>query len=145
MIRRILIGGLAAVGAITLLLGSAAAAFEYSFVGGSDYKVEESVMSPDSAYLATEYTVMGGGAAGWCSNIISVNSSSHPFSLSEEKSGSPHEVFSANCGAKVKVRWLSGCRLRIEVSKEYEYAGLDLFMGSHDASRIVQVEYALVP
>ena len=136
--KRFVTLALAAVGAITIFVGAVFAIMG----GGSDYKIERTVPSPDGSRVATLYTGMGGGAAGWCSQVISVNTGSDPFSLETEKKSGSHQVFRANCTAKVAFRWLSDSVLHIEFSEADQGGGLSIYMKPTDHSGQVRVEYA---
>ena len=136
--KRVVTLALAVIGAITILVGAVFAIMG----GGSDYKIERSLPSPDGSRIATLYTGMGGGAAGWCSQVISVNTGSDPFSLETEKKSGAYQVFRANCTAKVAFRWLSDSVLHIEFSAADQGDSLSLYMRPTDQSGQVTVKYA---
>lgn len=70
----------------------------------SDWKVISTLRSPNGDYAATMYTVMGGGAAGWCEQRVELNSKKDPFNLERTKQGAAY-CFSASCGNKVEMVW----------------------------------------
>jgi hypothetical protein len=145
--KKLLILALAAIGAATILGGVAFFVFGPGFLyfgmaGGSDYKIEKTVPSPSGAYVATLYTGMGGGAAGWCSQVISINTVSEPFSLEVEKNSGQYQVFRASCSAKVTFQWLSNSALQIGFAGT-DQGGLSLYLKPMDYSGQVTVEYSL--
>ncbi|HVV73422.1 MAG TPA: hypothetical protein VHI52_18260 [Verrucomicrobiae bacterium] len=70
----------------------------------SDWKVVNTIASPNGDYVATIYTVMGGGAAGWCEQRVEVNSKTNAFDLNRAKKGADY-CFSADCGSRVEMVW----------------------------------------
>ncbi len=75
--------------------------------GGKDsnsWRVVKTVTAPNGEYVATIYTVMGGGAAGWCSQRMEINATNNPFSIERAKHGSEY-CFSANCGSEIELLW----------------------------------------
>jgi hypothetical protein len=140
--KRLLISALATVGALVVLLVAGVVVFVWVFDGGSDYEVKSSVASPDGGHTATLYQGMGGGAAGWCSQVIAVNTPNAPFSLEHEKDSGDFQVFRANCSADIQVRWLSNSLLHIEFFESEPGDGLSVYMQQSDDSGQVKLEYS---
>ncbi len=143
--KKFVISILAAVGAIAIVVAVAAAVFVLGFDGGSDYKLERSMASPAGRYKATVYTVMGGGAAGWCSQVVAVSPAAEPFSIEAEKTSGSNQVFRANCSAKLEAEWLSETALLIKFAPGGDTGGLSLYMAQTDKSGAVRIEYSLAP
>jgi hypothetical protein len=70
----------------------------------NSWKVIRTVTAPNGEYVATIYTVMGGGAAGWCSQRLEIHATNNPFSIERAKQGSEY-CFSASCGSEIEVLW----------------------------------------
>jgi hypothetical protein len=143
--KKFVINTLAAVGAIAIVVAVTAAVFVLGFDGGSDYKLERSMASPAGRYKATVYTVMGGGAAGWCSQVVAVNTAAEPFSIEVERTPRSSQVFRANCSAQLEVEWLSETELLIKFAPGGDSGWLSLSMAQTDKSGAVRIEYALAP
>lgn len=73
----------------------------------SDTTISETLVSPNGEQVATTYVNMGGGAAGWCSIGVAIRNKREPFSENTDN------VFAANCGTKVNLKWESNNNLRI--------------------------------
>ena len=71
-----------------------------------DWRVTKAVTAPSGEYVATIYTVSGGGAAGWCEQRMEINATNNPFSMERAKSGSEY-CFSASCRSEIEVLWES--------------------------------------
>ena len=122
------------IGAFFLAIFLLNLALEDAFAGneGSTTTVIATTPSPDQKHIATVYSNMGGGAAGWCSMKVNVRKSEEQFS-------SPGDVFSASCGTEVQAQWESNETLRIL------YSSHDDIVSSHQerlsADKIVRVLY----
>jgi hypothetical protein len=73
-------------------------------MGPGDYKIVETFPSPNGRHRAILWTGMGGGAAGWCSQRISIKRMDAPFDLQLEKKVGTY-VFSASCSSEISVEW----------------------------------------
>src|SRR6186713_683087 len=93
---------------VAVMLGAAIwGCRNFSFgLGGSEYKVVETISSPAGNHVATKWTSMGGGAAGWCSQRVSINRGYDLFDLEKEKEAGRY-VFSSSCSSKVTLEWRS--------------------------------------
>jgi hypothetical protein len=78
----------------------------------SNWKIDNIVKSPDDGYVATIYTISGGGAAGWCEQRIEINSKDKPFDM--EKTKGADFCFSADCGKVLQVKWESTNSIQIK-------------------------------
>jgi hypothetical protein len=127
---------------MTTFVGAIVAIVFFFWGRGTDYTVEMTVPSPDGSRVATLYTGKGGGAAGWCSQVISVNTDMDPFSIEREEKSTLYQVFRSDCEAKVAFRWLSTSSLHIEFSKGEQTGGASVYMSPSDNSGRVKVEYS---
>jgi len=80
-----------------------------------DYRVKATFPSPSDGHYATLWEGMGGGAAGWCYQRISVNRNYNKFDLEKEKEISGY-IFSVSCSSKVTTTWTSETDLHISYS-----------------------------
>lgn len=88
---------------------------------------------------------MGGGAAGWCSQVISMNSPSHPFSLKTEKQSLTFQVFRADCGTTVHAKWVNASQLQIAFYPRGDSDNVDVYMKQHDNSGAISIHYVFGP
>lgn len=91
---------LAIVGILSLVVACIALVFFYVVSDENSYEIEKQVVSPENGYVASLYVSMGGGAAGWCSQAIAINSSEEKFDLDVEKTNGNFKVFTASCGSR---------------------------------------------
>lgn len=135
---RILVNIFAVFGVIALIVLAAWAGMIFFVDSGSDIKVEQSLPSPDQKNIATLYTGMGGGAAGWCSMYVAINSSSTPFSPSVENSSPKDRVYMGSCSIKPKLNWVSPTVLQITlpdfINKEWSSASVK---GTNESGSVV--------
>lgn len=111
------LGGMASVfaviGLFILFIVAAAALFENTMT--SDNKSHITVLaeneSPNKKHIATVYSSMGGGAAGYCDAEVTVRNS-------EEEFDDNKFVFSSHCGTKIKTEWENNERLHISYSSD---------------------------
>lgn len=119
MNRHIIFG----VSTFLLMVGIACFAVYSSFSDFSDkndkgdYKIVKTLESPDGNHTATLWDGMGGGAAGWCYQRVSIDTKENPFDLKreEEKGG---YIFSTNCGSKISVNWENSNQLHISYTNQ---------------------------
>ncbi len=71
-----------------------------------DLITKEEKHSPNGIYVATTYTDMGGGAAGWCDTEVNVRHVGAQLTPNDD-------VFSSDCGTKVDLTWESDSALRV--------------------------------
>lgn len=109
--------------------------------GGSDYNVISTAPSPDGKYVATVYTGMGGGAAGWCSIRITVNPANEPFSIEREKKEGKYVVFSINCNSEVEAKWEGDNSLLVSFKGPRSESGFSVYRTPVDWNREVKIRY----
>jgi len=81
------------------------------------FKILGSYPSPNSKHLATLWQGMGGGAAGWCFQRITVNRQDDPFDLA--KAGETRDYsFNVSCDSHVSTSWISESDLHISYTIE---------------------------
>ena len=111
---RIVTGFLSVLGGLTLFLAASLAVLVYS-CSGEDITVEQSLAAPDGLYMATLYSSMGGGAAGYCFMIVSINPISSPFSAEADRRDArmKTQVYHGSCDVTPRLRWASASLLEI--------------------------------
>src|SRR5437868_6489513 len=96
-------------------------AMEKMFEGGfkgSDITIIANATSPNQEYIATTYTDMGGGAAGWCGKIVNLSKRDEPFDFKKSY------IFSTSCHSDVDVFWESDMNLLIIYTTDGESVSL---------------------
>jgi hypothetical protein len=88
--------------------------------------------SPNGTYVATSYSDMGGGAAGWCVAEVNVRKVGTELPPNEE-------IFAAHCGTKVELVWNSDDQLTIKFTPDDIDFGVTQFATSKDGS--VRLKY----
>lgn len=101
---------------------------------GHDISVVSTTIAPDQSYIATIYSDMGGGAAGWCYKGVDVRKTDQPFEDGK------HRVFSTGCGTDVVVRWQSDKYLQVNYSPDRE--SISLFQKFWSEDKAVRIYYA---
>lgn len=109
--------------------------------GGSEYRVIGSSSSPDGKYVATVYSKMGGGAAGWCSIRVTVNPENQPFSIEREKQYGKYVVSDVSCGSEVEARWEGDRSLLITYKGPSGESGISVYKKPVDWDREVKIRY----
>ncbi len=124
----------AAIGAFLVLIFILNLALGSMFAGdgGSTTSFITTTPSPNQKHIATIYSSMGGGAAGWC--YIGVN-----IRKSEEQFSSNENVFSSSCGTKTDAEWQGDGILRISYSSDSEI--LSLRQKGLSADKTVKIIY----
>lgn len=138
---RLLVGFLTVVGALALFVVAGAIALRFFFSSGSDISVEQTLLAPDASHTATLYTSMGGGAAGWCSRVISINPASAPFSAASERDSMSSQVYTGNCSVTPQVAWLSPSSLQITLPEFVRRDWVSASLRGADESGRVTVTY----
>jgi hypothetical protein len=128
---------LIAVGAFTLSKTLRRRAFDSAV--GNDHRIMSTFTSPNGEHVATEYLGMGGGAAGWCSQRVSINSRGNPFDLEKEWSVGDY-VFSASCGSDVEILWETDTSLRISYGMQTD-AGVSTYQRPLSSDGTVKISY----
>ena len=124
------IAGILSVIAVLVTFWGYGRIFELDLGGGaSEYNVLNTSHSPDGKYVATVYTRMGGGAAGWCDIRVTVNPVNEPFSIEREKKEGKYVVFNISCNSDVEVKWEDAENLLEVISKVEKIANLGVKLG----------------
>jgi hypothetical protein len=79
-------------------------AFDFGGGGGETVTVLNTVPAPDGEYVATTYSAMGGGAAGWCFKRVTVNNKLAPFDWNKEKQRGGFS-FDVSCHSDIDLNW----------------------------------------
>ena len=112
-----------------------------SAIGESDYDVISTSPSPDEKFVATIYSVMGGGAAGWCNIRVTVNPQNEPFSIEREKTEGKYVVSTISCGSQVEAKWEEGRNLTIIYTMPSADSGISIYKKPVDWDRTVKIGY----
>ncbi len=100
-----------------------------------EYVIDSTVKSPNGEFVATLYSVAGGGGPGYCESMVSVTPSSIPFSVKRNK----YDVFQFSCNDKIKLIWKSKHWLVIDISS-YDIKWRDYWhIKEKDKSRKVKI------
>src|SRR5882672_11442300 len=91
--------------------------------------------SPDGKYVATVYTGMGGGAAGWRYIRGTVNPANEPFSIDSEKKDGKHMVFNIDCSSGVEVKWEDSQKLLVSFKVPSGESGFSVYRKPVDWTR----------
>ncbi len=113
----------------------------YSAVGGSDYDIISTSTSPDEKHVATVYSSMGGGAAGWCNLRVTVNPATEPFSIEREKNEGKYVVFHVSCGSEVVVRWETNENLLVRYKNLNKDFGITVYKTPGDWDKEIKIRY----
>lgn len=88
----------------------------FSLVDGSPgrYEIRQTSQSPKASSKAVAWIGMGGGAAGWCRQKVSILPASEqlPLDTTEEKERIEH-VFSIRCSSDIKITWIDDTLVKI--------------------------------
>lgn len=95
-------------------------------------KTLQVVTSPGGSYVATAYTDMGGGAAGWCALEVNVR-------LVGTEMGPNDNIFSSRCGTKVQLTWDNDRSLAVTFTPSETDFGISHEARSKDGS--VKIRY----
>ncbi len=109
--------------------------------GGSNYDVKSTSLSPDGKFVATVYSAMGGGAAGWCSIRVTVNPQSEPFSVEREKTEGKYVVSTVSCGSQVETEWEGERNLLIAYTVPGGDSGISIYKKPVDWDGTVKIRY----
>ncbi len=132
----------AAVGGITVALLTGAYVM-YLLSGVTEYpeshefNARKELPSSDGEYKATLYLGMGGAAAGWCNEAITIK----PRLAEPETFPLQYKVFSVSCGSNTEIRWLSSTLLHIKFSIKGRSGGASVYLRGTDSTGKVKVEY----
>jgi hypothetical protein len=113
--------------------------------GGGTFRVLSEVASADRQWKAVLWSGMGGGAAGWCNQHVSIIGTSENlvFEKEPEKNRIP-KVFSASCSSEVTLTWMDDTLVKIGYTIGKEKFGVSV---SQKAVRtedgLVQIVYEI--
>jgi hypothetical protein len=138
------IAGILSVIVVLVMLWGFGLIFEDTFYfgdGGSDYNVKSTSHSPDNKYVATVYTGMGGGAAGWCNTRVTVNPANEPFSIEREKEDGKYVVFSISCNSDVETEWEGAQNLLVSFKGPSDESGFSVYRKPVGWNREIKIRY----
>lgn len=95
-------------------------------IGGSDILGATDSISPNQQYVATTFTDMGGGAAGWCFRGVTLRKSDQQFDPNKNR------VFNIQCNTEVTIAWRDERTVLISFSTDAESVSLDQQSWSDD-------------
>jgi hypothetical protein len=133
---------LAGIGGLTLLLALLAVLFATLVASPEDhdFNIKTEVSSPDGVFQATHFVGMGGGAAGWCQEVVTVRPSSSSTAKPKEWERD-FKVFSVSCGSNVQVRWVTSSQLYITFSIKGRSGGASAYLNSTNNDGRVHVQF----
>ncbi|HEU0185732.1 MAG TPA: hypothetical protein VFS27_10495 [Blastocatellia bacterium] len=138
------IAGILSVTAVLAMLWGFGLILENGFdVGGGDgdYNVINTSPSPDGKYVATVYTGMGGGAAGWCYIRVTLNPVNEPFSIEREKKEGKYMVFNISCNSEVETEWEGDKNLLVSFKVPSSESGFSVYRKPIDWDREIKIRY----
>lgn len=100
---------------------------------GSGITITANAISPNQEYIATTYTNMGGGAAGWCDKTVNLRRRDEPFDYKKSY------VFNTSCHSDVDVFWESETNLLIIYTTDGE--SVDLYQKIQSDDGRVKISY----
>ncbi|WP_162254407.1 hypothetical protein [Pelomonas sp. Root1444] len=105
--KRFIVIFLAGIGSLALLLVLLAFLFStlVSSPESNDINLKGEFESPNSEFRAAHFVGMGGGAAGWCNEVVTVQPRL-PAGTKSDDLMRDFKVFSVSCGSDVQVRWV---------------------------------------
>jgi len=140
--KRILLLMFAAIGLVVVIIFSGAY-FVFSLMvhpESTEFNAEGIFQSPNKEYKAILYTGMGGGAAGWCNEVVTIQ----PMQANSDDATWKYKVFSANCGSYTDVRWINESLLQIKFSIKGRSGGSSLYLNGSDYTGKVKIEYDII-
>jgi hypothetical protein len=136
------IAGILSVIAVLVTLWGYGKIFELDLGGGdSEYNVLNTSHSTDSKYVATVYTRMGGGAAGWCDIRVTVNPVNEPFSAERERKEGKYVVFNISCNSEVEVKWEGAENLLVSFKVPSSESGFSMYRKPVTWDRKIKIRY----
>lgn len=99
-----------------------------------DVQVVANLASPDQSYMATSYSMMGGGAAGWCYVYVNIRKQNEQFNPDGGI------VFGTRCGVEPELRWEDERSLSISYPHDAEVYTQEKAWASGEA---VEISYVL--
>jgi hypothetical protein len=142
--KRALLIFLAGVGSLALMLIIVGVLFSrfVSSPEGSDFNLEKEVAAPNGKYIAAHFVGMGGGAAGWCNEVVTVRPSSTAVDAASELDGE-FKVFSASCGSDVQIRWSDSAELVVAFSSKRRSLATSAFFRPENSDGRVRVRFKI--
>jgi hypothetical protein len=142
--KRFIVIFLAGIGSLALLLVLMAILFStlVSSPESNDINLKGEFESPDSEFRAAHFVGMGGGAAGWCNEVVTVQ----PRPPAGTKSADlmrDFKVFSVSCGSDVQVRWIGNAELVISFSIKDRAGGASTYMRPQNSTGKIHVRYSV--
>lgn len=119
----------------------------FSLVDGSPgrYEIQETSLSPKARFKAIAWIGMGGGAAGWCRQKVSILPASEelPLNTTEEKERIEH-VFSVRCSSDIKITWIDDTLVKIGYTLSDDPIPTSLSQAGSTTDGRVKVVYEIV-
>lgn len=142
--KRIVLIFFAGVGGLALLLVLLAVLLT-RFVSSpeeSDFNLQKEIASPNGEFKAAHFVGMGGGAAGWCNEVVTVRPSSVAAVTSSELA-SDYKVFSASCGSDVQFRWNESAELVVSFSSTRRTLATSAYFRPENSNRKVRIRFKI--
>lgn len=115
--------------------------FDFDFGGGSEtVTVLDKLASPDGECVATTYSTMGGGAAGWCFKRVTINKKLAPFSWDKEKERGGYS-FDVRCHSNIELKWESNRELVIAYTGSDNQTGIRISQMPTSEDHAVKIKY----
>lgn len=108
----------------------------FSSPDGNDFNIEKEIISPNGNYRAIHYLGMGGGAAGWCQEIVSIEPKETPILEKNQ-----YRVFSVSCGSKVAIKWVGNSTLQINFFPKEQFKGVSIYLTSTNQDGKIKIDY----
>jgi hypothetical protein len=142
--KRALLIFLAGIGSLALMLVFLWVLFSrfFSSPEGSDFNLEKEVAAPDGEHIAAHFVGMGGGAVGWCNEVVTVRPSSTAVNAASELERD-FKVFSASCGSDVRIRWSDSAELVVTFSSTRRTLATSAFFRPENSDGRVRVRFKI--
>lgn len=142
--KRFIVIFLAGIGTLVLFLVLLAILFSalISSPEGSNINLKGEFNSPNSEFRAAHFVGMGGGAAGWCNEVVTVQPTL-PVSTQAADLTRDFKVFSVSCGSDVQVRWTGDSELVISFSIKDRSGGASTYMRPQNSTGKIHVRYGV--
>jgi hypothetical protein len=94
---------------------------------GGRYDIHMAEPSPDGKHIATVYTGMGGGAAGWCSSYVSVSTEDKRNDITKGQRNYETVVFDGSCNTKPIIQWENDRTLIVKYQGPKDRGGIRVY------------------